>query len=116
MSELRAEHADEFSALQSVMQSVFLGPEATAGFTERIDALVAECVHAGWQAGAPWESDTPFPERGVRLERGGRVREIRGTMFGPAQWLALHEAVDALANKPIQTDAPEHHLGETETT
>ena len=92
MGELRAEHGEEFAQLQTVMQSAFQGPEAIAAFTKRFDGVVEESVGAGWQEGAPWESPTPFPERGVRLERGGRVREIRGTVFGPAQWIALYEA------------------------
>ncbi len=92
MSEVRAEHGEEFAKLQTVLQSAFQGPEAIATFTKRFDGVVEESVQAGWQQGAPWKSPTPLPERGVRLERAGRFREIRGTVFGPAQWIALYEA------------------------
>ena len=92
MTELRAEHPDELAELQSVTQSVFQGPEAMESLAERIDSVVAECVHSGWHAGEQWESDVPFPQRGVRLERGNRVREIRATIFGPGQWLLLRDA------------------------
>ena len=92
MTELRTEHAEELSGLQSVVQSVFQGPEAIAGLTERIDALVTESVENGWRAGERWESEVPFPQRGLRLERGNRVREIHGTIFGPGQWLSLRDA------------------------
>jgi hypothetical protein len=92
MTELQTEHTEELAGLQSVVQSVFQGPEAIDGLMERFDALVAECVQDGWHAGEPWELDIPFPERGVRLERGSRVREIEATIFGPAQWLLLRDA------------------------
>ncbi len=92
MSEVRAEHGEEFAKLQTVLQSAFQGPVAIGAFTKRFDGVVEESVQAGWQQGAPWESPTPFPERGVRLERAGRFREIRGTVFGPAQWISLYEA------------------------
>ena len=92
MSDLQTEHAAEFAELQSTMRSVFQGPESMAAFAQRIDGLVAECVHAGWHAGERWESDVPFPQRGVRLERGNRVREVHAWIFGPAQYLSLRDA------------------------